>query len=398
MPIPKIVILGAGYGGIAAVLTLQKKMKAKEADIILINKNEYHYFTTKLHEPAAGTFPHNKARVDIKNIINSKKVKFIQDTVLEIRTRERTIILKSKKVEYDYLVIGLGSEPETFGIPGLMKYTFNRWNINSARQLKEHIDYQFATYRNEPERTELLTFVVAGAGFTGIEFVSELADRVPALCKEYDVDRELVRLFSIEANSSVLPGFEPDLVKYATAALRSKGVDLILGTPIKECSKEGVVLANGKKIKAGTVVWAAGVRGNSVIERSRFPSVRGRVEVDKYLRAPGYENVFVIGDCALVIDREKRRPYPPTAQIAEQMGKVIGENLAAMVRGNKYGKKAFTPVIRGTVASLGRQDAIGMIGRRKLTGYPAVVVKRFIDWRYLFMIGGVKLILKKGSF
>jgi NADH:ubiquinone reductase (H+-translocating) len=395
---PKIVILGAGYGGVMAALTFQRKLRSKEAMVTLVNKNEYHYFTTRLHEPAAGTFPHDKTRVDIKRLINLKKVQFIQENVVEIRTSKQEVVLENSTLTYDYLVVALGAEPETFGIPGLMEYSFNKWNINGVRQLREYIEYQFATYKNDPKRTELLTFVVGGAGFTGIEFVSELADRVPKLCKEYDVDKGLVRLVTVEAAPVALPGFDPSLSNYATSALRAKGIEFILGVPIKQCNKHGVILANGKEIKAGTVVWAAGVRGNSIIEKSGFVSTRGRVKVDGYLRAPGHENIFIIGDCALFMDVRKKRPYPPTAQIAVQMGKLLAENLMVSIRGNKHKRKPFKPVIYGTVASLGREDAIGQFGKKKVTGYPAVIMKKMVDLRYLFAIGGIRLVLKKGRF
>ncbi|WCK52445.1 NAD(P)/FAD-dependent oxidoreductase [Aneurinibacillus sp. Ricciae_BoGa-3] len=395
---PKIIILGAGYAGLTAALTFQKKLRTKEAEVTLVNKNEYHYFTTRLHEPAAGTFPHDKTRVDIKRLINRKKVQLIQDNVVEIRTSDRVVVLENHTLAYDYLIVGLGAEPETFGIPGLMEYTFNRWNINGVRQLREYIEYQFATYKNDPKRTELLTFVVGGAGLTGIEFVSELADRVPKLCKEYDVDTSLVRLITVESAPVALPGFDPGLRNYATSALEAKGVEFILGTPIKACNKHGVVLASGKEIRAGTVVWAAGVRGNSIIEKSGFTTTRGRVPVDGYLRAPGHENVFIIGDCALFTDQRTKRPYPPTAQIAVQMGKLLAENIVVTIRGTKHKRKPFKPVIYGTVASLGREDAIGQFGKKRVTGYPAVIIKKAVDLRYLFAIGGIRLVLKKGRF
>ncbi|HEY8343205.1 MAG TPA: NAD(P)/FAD-dependent oxidoreductase, partial [Calditerricola sp.] len=251
----------------------------------------------------------------------------------------------------------------------------------------------FARYKNEPEREELLTIIVGGAGFTGIEFVGELADRVPELCKAFDVDPAKVKIINIEAAPTALPGFDPELVEYAMNVLQKKGVTFRINTPIKECTPEGVILANGEEIKAGTVVWTGGVRGNSLVEKAGFETMRGRVKVDDYLRAPGYDNVFVVGDCSLVFN-EQGRPYPPTAQIAIQEGQNCARNLVALIRGGSL--EPFKPHIRGTVASLGRDEAIGIVGGRKLTGAAAVWMKKLIDLRYLYLIGGLSLVLRKG--
>ncbi|PNB77252.1 FAD-dependent oxidoreductase, partial [Pseudomonas sp. FW305-BF6] len=154
------------------------------------------------------------------------------------------------------------------------------------------------------KRDELLTIIVGGAGFTGIEFVGELANRVPELCKEYDIDRDLVRIVCVEAAPMVLPGFDPELVDYAVSQLEKKGVEFKIGTAIKECTEEGIIVAKGEEteeIKSATVVWAAGVRGNALVEQAGFEAMRGRVKVTKDMRVPGYDDVFIVGDSALLI-------------------------------------------------------------------------------------------------
>ncbi|QQE75311.1 NAD(P)/FAD-dependent oxidoreductase [Brevibacillus composti] len=393
MSTPKILILGAGYGGLLTTLQLQKKLNYNEAEITLVNKHNYHYITTWLHEPAAGTAPADHARVGLDQIIDMNKINFVKDTVQSIQPEERTVTLESGDVlSYDYLVIGLGSDPETFGIEGLKEYAFSIRSINAVRQIREHIEYMFAKYKNEPHRTDYLTFVVGGAGFTGIEFSGELADRVPELCEEFDVDPSLVKIYNIEAAPTALPGFDPELVSYAVDVLTKKGVEFLIGTAIKQCTPDGVLLADGQEIKSKTVVWAAGVRGNSIVEKSGFEVMRGRVKVDEYLRAPGYDNVFVVGDCALIFNDEGR-PYPPTAQIAVQEGEALGDNLAALIRGEVM--MPFKPALQGSLASLGRGEGIGMVGSKKLFGTSAALMKKASDLRYLYKIGGVGLALKK---
>lgn len=399
---PKIVILGAGYGGLMTATRLQKAVGVNEADIVLVNKNDYHYETTWLHEASAGTLHHDKVRYDVRDVIDRHKVEFVQGTVEEIKMDEKRVILENGDIIYDYLVIALGAEPETFGIKGLKEYAFSIINVNSARQIREHIEYQFATFNTEPEKKdERLTIVVGGAGFTGIEFLGELTNRVPELCREYDVDYHKVKIVCVEAAPMVLPGFDPELVNYAVSHLEKKGVEFRIGTAIKEATPEGIIVAKGEdeveEIKAGTVVWAAGVRGSSVIEKSGIEAMRGRVKVQPDLRIPGADNVFIVGDCSLIINEEINRPYPPTAQIAMQQGEVCARNIAALVRG-KSEMETFTPDIKGTVCSLGEDDAIGVAFGKKMVGAKASFMKKMIDNRALYMIGGPSLVLKKGKF
>jgi NADH:ubiquinone reductase (H+-translocating) len=399
---PKVVVLGAGYAGLMTVTRLQKQIGVNEADIVLVNKNDYHYETTWLHEASAGTLHHDRVRYDIKDVIDRNKVEFIKGTAVEIKTAEKKVILENGEIEYDYLVVALGGESETFGIKGLKEYAFSITNVNSARQIREHIEYQFATYNTEEEKKdERLTIVVGGAGFTGIEFLGELTNRIPELCREYDVDFDKVKVICVEAAPTALPGFDPELVEYAMTQLERKGVEFRIGTAIKECTPEGIIVAKGEdeveEIKAGTVIWAAGIRGNSIIEASGFEAMRGRVKVQPDLRAPGHDDVFIIGDCSLIINEEINRPYPPTAQIAMQQGEVCARNLVALIR-DKGELEAFKPDIKGTVCSLGEDDAIGIAFGKKMVGTKASFMKKMIDNRALYMIGGASLVMKKGKF
>ena len=382
------------------VTRLVKKIGINEAEITLVNKHNYHYETTWMHEASAGTLHHDRCRYQIKDVINTSRVNFVQDTVKKIDKEGKKVVLETGELSYDYLVVALGSVPETFGISGLKEYAFSIANINSSRQLREHIEYQFATYNTEAEkRPERLTIVVGGAGFTGIEFLGELGNRIPELCREYDIDRQQVRLICVEAAPSVLPGFEPELVDYAVNYLEGKGVEFKIGTAVKECTPDGIIVGKddqNEEIKAGTVVWAAGVRGNPIIEESGFENMRGRVKVKPDLRVEGHDDIFVIGDCSLIINEETERPYPPTAQISMQQGETCANNLAALIHGKET--ETFSFDNKGSVASLGEHDAIGVAFGRKMTGTTASMMKKIIDNRSLFLIGGPGLVLKKGKF
>lgn len=391
--IPRIVILGAGYGGIVTAIGLQKELNYNEADVTLVNKHDYHFITTHLHMPAAGTDNPENARIDISKLIDEFKIDFVKSTVVQIRPHDKKIILEDSTLSYDYLVVGLGGEPETFGIPGLREYAMNIRSINSVRLIREHIEYQFARFKQEPNRTDYISFVVGGAGFTGIEFVGELADRIPELCREFDVDPSLVKIYNIEAAPTALPGFDADLVEYAMQVLAKKGVIFKIATAIKEVTPDGVSLVDGEFIKAGTVVWTGGVRGNRMLEEAGFETMRGRIVVDSTLRTKEFDNVYVVGDCSIVLNQEGK-PYPPTAQIATQQGEIAAYNLVAAIRNTPM--KDFKFINRGIMASLGKNEAIGVVGTRRFKGSVAALLKKAVEIRYLYKIGGIPLVIKKG--
>lgn len=399
---PKVVILGAGYGGLMTAVRLQKLVGVNDVDIVLVNQNDYHYETTWLHEASAGTLHHDRVRYGIHDVIDRNKIQFVQDTVLKVQKEEKKVILAKGEITYDYLVIALGGEPETFGIKGLKEYAFGIINVDSSRQLREHIEYQFATYNMEEEKNEdRLSIIVCGAGFTGMEFLGELTNRMPELCHEYDIDRTKVRITCVEAAPMALPGFDPELVKYAVSQLERKGVKFSIGTPVKECTPQGVIVGIKDdellEMKAETVVWTAGIRGNAIIEKSGFEAKRARVKVNPDLRVPGFDDIFIIGDSSLFMNEESNRPYPPTAQIALQEGQATARNLAALIR-NKTELEPFKPDIKGTVCALGDDDAIGVVFGKKIMGFKASFMKKVIDNRSLFMIGGLRMMLKKGKF
>ncbi|WP_077307875.1 NAD(P)/FAD-dependent oxidoreductase [Terribacillus halophilus] len=398
---PKIVIAGAGYGGLITTVKLQKLIGTDEASITLINKHDYHYQTTWLHENAAGTRHHDQTRIAIKDVIDSKKVNFVQDTVTKINPDEKKLIMENGEISYDYLVVGLGFEPANFGIEGLLDHAYIIRSINSSRLIREHIEHNFAMYNNENEKKEeRLNIVIGGGGFTGIEFAGELAERIPELCKEYDIDRDKVRVTVIEAGPSVMMGFDPQLVEYALNSLESRGIEFQTNAFLKEVTADSIVYEKAEEkhtINTNTTVWAAGVQGSSVLEKSGFDVKRNKVMVTEDLRDPDHDDIFIVGDCAAVMNEETGKPYPPTAQIATQMGFNCAQNLKALIRKESNTQK-FVPDLKGTLASLGGGDAMGTVMGKKLYGKSADVMKKASDNRYLYQLGGVGLVLKKGKF
>lgn len=396
---PKIVVLGAGYAGLTTTKRLMQKLSPEQAEIVLVNKHNYHYESTWLHEVAAGTINPNQARVIISDVINPNKVKLVVDAVTKIDKDNQRVILENSELDYDYLVVALGFESNDFGIKGMAEHAFAIEDIDSSRLISEHIEYQFAKYNSgESVDEHSLNILVGGAGFTGIELVGELAERVPQLCKQYDIDRNKVRIINVEAAPSILPMFDKELVEYAKKSLENRGVEIKIGAPISECTEEGFIVGEDNElIKAGTIIWTGGVKGSSVLGNSGFELTKGKVNVDSDLRMSGEENIFVIGDCSWVWDHNADRPYPPTAQLAMQEADVVAANLVALLNNEPLTDFVFKS--KGTVASLGHSDGIANVfNDNKLKGKAAAAMKKVVDNRSLYLIGGPKLVLKKGKF
>jgi NADH dehydrogenase len=397
----RIVILGAGYAGLKTAVELQNRLGMNEAEVLLINQNTYHYETTWLHEASAGTLHHDAVRFSIRDVIDMNVIRFLEGTVEEIIPKKKCVRVGNQEIPYDILVIALGAESETFGIKGIAEYAFGITNVNQARKIRDHIGLQFATYHAEgSNKKERLTIIVGGAGFTGIEFLGELGNRIPELCREYDIDPRVPRIVCVEALPSILPGFDTSLVHYALEKLMKKGIEFKLGSKVTEVTPEGIQFqtADGTSefIPSKTIVWAAGVRGNRLIESTGIPNARNRVQVDEYLRAPGNDNILIIGDCSLMINPETNRPYPPTAQIAMQQAVDCAYNIIATIRG-KSKLRTFVPQIKGTVCSLGDDDGVGIILGKKIVGRSAAFMKKIVDNRALYLLGGIPLVIKKGK-
>ncbi|MGK0576214.1 NAD(P)/FAD-dependent oxidoreductase [Macrococcus capreoli] len=394
----KVVVLGGGYAGLQTVAKLQKLVSAQDCDITLINKNEYHYEATWLHEASAGTREYKDCLYPIASVLNHSKVDFVVGEVTKINKDEKTVETTKGTFKFDILVVALGFESETFGITGMKEHAFQIENINTARRIAAHIEERFAHYANSTEKDEKdLAILVGGAGFTGIELLGELVEKVPALCKEYNIDQSKVKLTCVEAAPRMLPMFSDDLVKYVMNFLEKRGVEFKIATPIVAANENGFVVKvneQEEQLFANTVIWAAGVRGSKLMEESFDGVKRGRIIVRDDLRIDGYDDIFVIGDCSAVMSGE--RPLPTTAQIAMQQGEYTAKAIQKLLNNEKL--SAFAYDDKGTVCSLGSHDGVGVVFGKEITGKKAAFMKKLIDTRALFKIGGAGVAYKKGKF
>ncbi|WP_210367713.1 NAD(P)/FAD-dependent oxidoreductase [Bacillus sp. REN3] len=392
MKTPKIVILGAGYGGLITSRQLEKKLRNGEAEVTLINKHDYHYISTQLHKTGAGTASDERITLHIPDLLKTNKVQFKKGTIKDADFKNKQVILESgEKVEYDYLVICLGFEVDTFRIPGVEENAFKISSFRSTKAIYNHLLRQFAAYKEDHDPSRL-TFAIAGAGFTGIEMVGELVEAIPELCKTYNIPLAETRIINIEASDTLLPGFDQEAIKFTTDYLKKHGVELMTSTKILECSPTSISLDNGAKLPSRTLIWSGGVRGNRLLENLAVPIKKGRIPVDSNLLVEGMENVFCIGDAAF-FRKDETNCLPPTAQVAIQQAEVCGPNIIACLRGEPL--KAFEYHHKGTVASIGNKVAVGKVFGLKISGLFAAFMKQVIEARYLFVLGGPSLILKQ---
>ncbi|MBF7017544.1 NAD(P)/FAD-dependent oxidoreductase [Staphylococcus durrellii] len=396
----KVLVLGAGYAGLQTVTKLQKQISADEAEITLINKNDYHYEATWLHEASAGTISYEDLLYPVKSVINEDKVNFVKAEVTKIDRNAKKVETDAGIFDFDILVVGLGFESETFGIKGMKDHAFQIENVLTSRNLARHIEDKFANYAASKEKDDRdLAILVGGAGFTGIEFLGELTDRIPELCNKYGVDQSKVKITCVEAAPKMLPMFSDDLVNHAVNYLENKGVEFKIATPIVACNENGFVVKvndEEQQLEANTSVWAAGVRGSQLMEASFDGVKRGRIVNEQDLTIAGHDDIFVIGDCAAFIPAGEERPLPTTAQIAMQQGEHVAKNIKHILEGQPT--QEFDYVDRGTVCSLGSNDGVGIVYGRDIIGKKAAFMKKVIDTRAVFKLGGIGLAFKKGKF
>ena len=395
-----VVILGAGYAGLRALHELQKGNN--DLKITLVDQNDYHFEATDIHEVAAGIQTSERITYPIKDVVKTACTTFVQGRVETIDSENQLVHLKDQEaLSYDYLIVALGYESESFGIPGVEEFSLKMVDIPTSEKVYQHLTEQMKAYK-ETKDENCLKIVVCGAGFTGIELLGSLHEGKKNLANIAGVEPEKIQLYCVEAVTRLLPMFSEKLGGYGIDHLKKWGVNFLVGKPIKEIKQDTVVYLDNQEtnelneLQAKTIIWTTGVSGSHVVGDSGFAAKRGRVMVQPDLTDADHSNVYIIGDCSAVMDKESNRPYPTTAQISLKMGEHAGKNIKAQLKGEPT--KEFTFKSLGSVASIGNSHAFGEVGKIEVKGYPASVIKKAIMDRSLFETGGIKEMLAKGRF
>jgi len=368
----KIVILGGGFAGISTYLSLIKKLKPSEADILIINKTNYFLFTPLLHEVATGGLSEHNIVESVREIIYESGTNLLVADIIEVDMSKKIVHTTRGDVVYDYLVVALGAVTNFYNIPGAAEFSFILKDLSQAIILRNRCIAVFEEASHVADqriRKKMLSFAIIGGGPTGVELAAEMADLFFDTFRMYyrnNICKEDVTLYLVSAGKELISMFDASLREKSLEVLREKGVRVLLNTQVHKITKDSIVFANNTSIPASQVVWAAGVKANGIrfvgaeadppriIERDPI----GRIMVDEYGRPFGMKDVFALGDIA-VFPAQNGVVLPMLAQVAVQQGKIIGRNVAATLHSESLSKFIYRS--KGNIVSLGQWQAVGKV-------------------------------------
>ena len=387
-----IVVVGAGYAGVSATKFLAKKFK-KDTDvtITLIDRHSYHTMMTELHEVAGGRVEPEAIQYDLQRLFSRKKnVKLVTDTVTGIDKENKVVKTLAGSYPFDQLILGMGGEPNDFGTPGVKENGFTLWSFDDAVKIRHHIEATVAKAAIEPDaevRKAMLTFVVCGSGFTGIEMVGELIDWTDRLAKDAKIDPDEITLMVVEAMPTILNMLSRNDAAKAERYLEKKNVQLLLNSPIVEVAADHIKLKDGSEVPTHTLIWTAGVKATSDAADFGLEAARGsRLVANEYMQAKGYEdkNIYIIGDL-VYYEETPNTPTPQIVQAAEQTGHTAAANIVADIKGGE--KHAFKGNYQGFMVSIGAKWGVAnLFDKIHLSGFLAIIMKHIVNLKYFFDI------------
>jgi len=374
----RVVILGGGFGGVYAALELEKRLRDDDdVEVLLVNRDNFFLFTPMLHEVAASD-------LDVTHIVNPvrallRRVDFFQGDVERVDLEARRVTLRHgtdshvHAVDYDVLVVALGSTTNFFGTPGLAERALTMKTLGDAVHLRnrmiaalEEADTECAAARRE----DLLTFVVAGGGFAGVETVAGMNDFLRDALPYYPhLTEEDLRVVLVHSGDVILPELGTQLGAYAQTKLRTRGVEMRIKSRVAGLSDDGVRLNDGTTIPTRVLVWTAGTSAHPLLATLPCKKDKGRICVDEHLELQGFPGVFALGDCAVVPDVRTGGFHPPTAQHALREGAVAAHNVLAFVRGTSRRRFEFTTL--GQLAAIGRRTGVARMFGVNFSGFVA---------------------------
>jgi NADH dehydrogenase len=431
----RILILGGGFAGVEVLRRLQDRFQNDVSiDITMVSKDNFFLFTPMLHEVASGMIETrhivtpirafcNRAKfyaatvklIDLKNkeitiespthtsftpiaatsaptIINREEHAYADPLVLsEVKSDEEE---RKYKLSYDYLVIALGSETKFFGMADIEEHALTIKSWNDAITIRNHVIHKLEQaelllrqqhsydYNNnnlnsteKNKRESLLTFVIVGGGFAGVETAGELNEFLRDVVKDYyhNIEPKDIRVIIIQSGNRLLPEMSEELAEFAMQKLIQSGVEVILNTRVIGATANSVKLNDDRAISTSTIIWSGGVAPNPITEElpCEHDKKSGRIIVDKFLEIQGYPSVFAIGDCAFIIDPNTGYPYPPTAQHAIREGTAVANNIISMIEGKISNKKIFDYKTKGMMATIGKRNGVGAIVGIEVQGFIA---------------------------
>jgi len=370
---PRVLVLGGGFAGIGAA----QKLKKSDADVVIVDKHDYHTFQPLLYQVATGLLEQPAVGHPIRDLFHKQdNVRIHQDQVTAIDLDARRVeFAELEALGYDYLVLGLGAEVNFFGVEGAAEHAFPLYTLTDAVRLKNHVlrTWEEADRKHELVEDGALNVVVVGGGPTGVETAGAMAELYNGVFKkDYpDVPEGAATITLVEAGPEIFPMFKPDIREYTVQALEKRGVDVKTGDVVESISPTRVKLKSGKELEAHTLVWGAGLQGNELVQSLGLELERGnRIGVDGELRIPSHAEVYAVGDVAAITDAKTEQVLPQLGSVALQSGEHAGETIAKRIAGKET--KPFKYRDKGTMAAIGRGSAVvQMLGGKTMKGKTA---------------------------
>lgn len=389
----KILILGAGFGGITTALTLAKKVGKDGCEITLIDKNPHQLYTPALYEiteiPSESLKElRNGSSIifPIEDIVKNRPINFICDEVTEIKPQTKNIVLKNRGgMAYDFLVLALGSETNYFNIPGLKENSFPLKSFNDGIRLRNELEKKIIEGGH-------LKIIVGGGGSSGVEMAAEFVNFICLLKKKILQAAKIcaVEFLLIEASEQILPEFDEWMIKRASARLKKLGIKIKTGALISAVAPNEITFKNGEKENYDIFIWAGGVKGPSILKNSGLPlSEKGGVLVDEYLRVIESQNIFAVGDNSSFINPKTGKHLRWNVPVAEDEGRIVAENISRAALGLKL--KKFVPMKKYPfILAVGKNYAAADLIFIRFSGFVGWFAKMLVELRYLLYILPVK--------
>jgi len=392
----RVLILGAGAAGISVALELKKASAGVAGlEVTLVDQRDYHHPLPFIWHVVSGSVEPGHISFPLHALLGRRgaegPVKFRQSRVQGIDVAKKVVSTDNGELEWDYLVVALGSTTNFFGMAEVEENSLIFKSLSDAVNIHNHIlDNYAAALRDEDEqlRRELLTFVVVGGGPSGIELAAAIQDFVrKALVREFPSLMSQTRVLLVEAQDALLSGMKAKMSGLAISRLRSRGIEVLLKTRITKVLAGGIQTADGQTIPTRTVIWVAGVKPVAVVESLPFEKAKGgRIVVNQYLEVQESPGVYVLGDCAYSLQEHGSVPYPPTQQVAQRQGPACARNIVRAMRGEE--QLPFRYKFKGQVIYMGRNLVVAQVWDRVFDGFAAGLLRRvYYLWVFISYLG-----------
>ncbi len=376
---PKVVILGAGFGGLAAARALNKI-----AEVTLVDRHNFQTFLPLLYQVSTAGLAADHIAHPIRGALRKTKIKFRMGSPITIDHKNKSVKLDSSEtLDFDYLIIAMGSATNDFGVKGVTEHALGMKSVTEALEIRSSILRRFEDLCRFEDETKL-SITVVGGGPTGVEMAGAIAElKKGPLNSDQAHAAANIKVNIVEAGPRLLPSFSAKLSERTRKDLEKLGVNVLTNTPVKEIKPREIMLGDKKKLPSEVTIWAAGVTGEPVMKKLGLPNTNGRITVDPTLQVSNYPNIFAIGDIAGAKGSDGRY-LPMVAPVAMQQGRFVAKQIANSIKNQPLNN--FNYRDKGSMATIGRHKAVVEVGPIRLSG---VIAWYAWLWLHLFyLIGG----------